>query len=157
MVCLMALQSFTSACDLHTSNNGDLDGFWQLTSMDTLSTGRSGDMRSQKIFWSVQAHLLEMRDLHDVNPGMCHEPILFRFRHEGDCLYLSEPIANNRNISDSVVVNPATVRFYGLSRLDETFKVLQPLDFLRAQFSVDVCECSRKVIHQAHVLLNGVR
>lgn len=124
-VCVMVLLTFMSACDLHTSNNGDLDGFWQLTSMDSLSTGRSGDMRSQKIFWSVQAHLLEMCDLHDVNPGMCHEPILFRFNHEGDRLSLSEPIANNRNISDSIVVNPVTVRFYGLSRLDETFKVLQ--------------------------------
>ena len=124
-VCVMVLLTFMSACDLHTSNNGDLDGFWQLTSMDTLSTGRSGDMRSQKIFWSVQASLLEMRDLHDVNPGMCHEPILFRFNHEGDRLSLSEPIANNRNISDSIVVDPVTVRFYGLSRLDETFKVLQ--------------------------------
>ena len=25
-----------AACDIHTSNNGDLDGYWQLSSVDTL-------------------------------------------------------------------------------------------------------------------------
>lgn len=28
-----------AACDIHTSDNGDLDGYWQLRSVDTLSTG----------------------------------------------------------------------------------------------------------------------
>ena len=30
-----------AACDIHTSDNGDLDGYWQLRSVDTLSTGCS--------------------------------------------------------------------------------------------------------------------
>ena len=33
------------ACDIHRSDNGDLDGFWQLKSVDTLSTGGTCDMR----------------------------------------------------------------------------------------------------------------
>ena len=38
-----------TGCEIHTSNNGDLDGFWQLRSIDTLSTGASADAGERRI------------------------------------------------------------------------------------------------------------
>lgn len=125
MMSIMAVLTMLTACELHTSDNGDLDGFWQMTQMDTLETNRSGDMRSTKIFWAVQGDMLEMRDLHDDNTALYHEKINFRFRLEEGKLYLSDPIANDRPISDSIIVDPATVAFYGLSSLEQVLDVVQ--------------------------------
>ena len=125
-VCMAALLMLTAACELHTSNNGDLDGLWQLTQMDTLSTGRSADMKSTRIFWAVQADLLEMKDL---STDQTYIPIFFRFRHQGDTLVLSEPIADLRYISpespDSIITSPATLHFYGIRQLRDTLHVLR--------------------------------
>lgn len=122
---MIAALMVLTACELHTSDNGDLDGFWQLTQMDTLSTNRSGDVRSMKIFWAVQGDMLEMRDLHTYDVEEQHEMLNFRFRLEQGRLYLTEPIANDRDISDSIVTSTATVAFYGLSRTDEVLDVVQ--------------------------------
>ena len=120
-----AVLTMLTACELNTSDNGKLDGFWQMTQMDTLETNRSGDVRDLKIFWAVQGKMLEMRDLHDTDVTLCHEKVNFRFRLENGKLYLSEPIANNRPISDSIIANPATVAFYGLSSLEQVLDVVQ--------------------------------
>lgn len=117
---LMATAFLFASCDFHVSDNGDLDGFWQLTDVDTLANGHSGDVRELQVFWSVQADLLEMHDIGDEHPRL-----LFRFKHEGDRLILSSPIANNRSISDSIVTDVNTISFYGLSHLTETLQVLQ--------------------------------
>jgi len=123
----MALSVFSALCLLctmscdkfHISNNGELDGYWQLTTVDTLANGNSTDMRETMIFWAVQTDLLEIRDLTNKRPS-----ILFRFRHGANTLTLFSPIANNRIISDSIIANPATLYDYGLSRLTETLQVL---------------------------------
>ena len=108
------------ACDkFHTSQNGALDGYWQLTTVDTLANGHSADMRESKIFWAVQTDMLEIRDLTNKQPN-----ILFRFRHGANTLTLFNPVANNRIISDSIIANPATLEPYGLSSLTETLQVL---------------------------------
>ena len=48
------------SCELETSDNGDLDGFWQLKQVDTLQGGTK-DMRGSGVFWAVQTDLLEAR------------------------------------------------------------------------------------------------
>ena len=99
-----------AACDFETSDNGDLDGFWQLQQMDTLATGSSGDMRYSKIVCAVQVRLMEFRKSDDTGTG-----ILFRFEQRNDSLVLTNPVQNNRNISDSLVSNPATLVHYGMT------------------------------------------
>ena len=117
---ILAAISILCACDkFHVSDNGELDGFWQLTSVDTLANGRSADMKEKKIFWAVQTDLLEMRDL----TGK-HINILFRFDRGPTTLTLSAPVANDRIIYDSLVTNPATLQPYVLSHLNETLQVL---------------------------------
>ena len=60
---LLLLSLFLStSCTLETSDNGDLDGFWQLSLIDTLSSQNSVDMRDSGYFWAVQHNLLILRE-----------------------------------------------------------------------------------------------
>ena len=120
-----------TACELHTSDNGDLDGYWQLTQMDTLANNRSGDMRSSRIFWAVQGKMLEMRC------ERVYYIINYHFSHENGQLRLFEPIISVREISDSTVTDPATLHFYGITRLEEVLDV-QQLDADRMTLQSDL-------------------
>ena len=53
-----------------------------------------------------------------------HINILFRFDRGPATLTLSDPVANDRIIYDSLVTSPATLEPYGLSHLSETLQVL---------------------------------
>ena len=87
-----------ASCTMETSDNGALDGYWQLASVDSLPDGPSVDTRDMGIFWSVQARLLRMTSGVMVLPD-----VFFRFDHRGDSLLLSHPVLNNRNIGDSLL------------------------------------------------------
>lgn len=108
------------ACDFETSNNGKLDGNWQLAQLDTLSTGGSGDMRSSGIYLCVQHHLLEMKSLYDIEKN-----VFFRFEQTETTLRLYNPVSDNKNISDSVVTSPLTLQPFGLQSLDEMMAIEQ--------------------------------
>lgn len=121
-----AICMLSTACDFETSDNGSLDGYWQLSQLDTLTAG-SSDMRSSGLFWSVQVRLLEIRNNFDANRS-----ILFRFEQKGDYLRLWNPVADNKNISDSVITSPVTLAQYNIEGalnaegvLESTLKVEQ--------------------------------
>ena len=118
-----AFSAITACSDFHTSDNGKLDGRWQLTQADTLANGHSADLRPNKIFWSVQSRLLKMEELHALQGN--YPGIFFHFDMKDNQLHVYNPVADNREISDSLITSVETVRFYGLEHLDETFKILQ--------------------------------
>lgn len=139
-VCMLSL---LSACDMHSSDNGSLDGYWQLTQADTLSvdttTGtilaeRSGDVRVKGIFWAFQADLLKMRDTHDkrIDSAAQNRGIFFRFKHESGQLRIYDPYIDQRYIvpeyPDLPVENLNDLKYYGIYSLEETFDVLQLTD-----------------------------
>lgn len=107
-----------TACELETSPNGDLDGFWQLTFIDTLSTGSSADMRASGIFWAVQMRLLEVQD---TGTG---KSVFFRFRHTGDSLFLHDPYFDVRRPDIIEVKDAMELQPYGIGHLEERFAVL---------------------------------
>jgi hypothetical protein len=109
-----------AACDFETSNNGKLDGNWQLAQLDTLSTGGSADMRASTFYLSVQHHLLEMKILNDHLKN-----VFFRFEQTETTLRLYNPVSDNKEISDSVVTSPLTLQPFGLQSLDETLAIEQ--------------------------------
>lgn len=109
-----------TACTLETSDNGSLDGFWQLTQVDSLHNGMMVDMRSSSIFWAVQAKMLEVRNARtNVNS------VIFRFQHIGNWLILSEPVVNDREIGDSILTDVELLRPYGLTGLSDTLRIWQ--------------------------------
>ena len=121
----LALLALLTACDTHTSDNGVLDGFWQMHTVDTLGAG-SADMRSEKIFWAVQADLLEMVQLKgNITNANRHKDMVFRFQLTGEELWVSNPVWKARSISDDIITDVEEVRPYGLSDLNQTFRVEQ--------------------------------
>ncbi len=103
------------SCEFETSDNGDLDGFWQLRQVDTLQGG-SADMRGNGVYWAVQTDLLQART--------SSVDVFFRFSHTSDSLFLSDPYFNDRMSSDIKVTDPAPLAPLGINRLEERFRVV---------------------------------
>ncbi len=111
--------SFTS-CELETSGNGDLDGFWHLVQVDTLQTGGVNDTSKELFFWSFQVNLLQLCD------RSYHIPIyMARFNHENGQLKVTQPCLYNRDEGNEMVTeeNVKDISPYGLNALEETFRV----------------------------------
>ncbi len=137
----IALAAMLGSCTLETSDNGNLDGLWQLRSLDSLALagadlrtapsrnvvgavlrtapsrngGSSVDMHASGVYWAVQLDLLEARDR--------HVRVLFRFNHTGDSLVLSNPYVNLRDSSDIKVNESAMLAPLGINSLEEHFAV----------------------------------
>ena len=106
-----------TSCSIETSDNGKLDGFWQLQQLDTISTGGETDMRDSMHFWAVQKDLLE------VNERITDAQVLFRFEHVGDSLILSEPYYDLRDSSDIRINDPSLLNRFGIYHMREAFYV----------------------------------
>ena len=109
-----------ASCDIRTSDNGDLDGYWQLRSVDTLTTGSSCDMRDSLRFWSFQVHLLHVRD----NKEEKLDKVFMRFTLSDKVMTLTNPIIDLRDSSDLVLTDTTFLRHYGIHDMPETLKVV---------------------------------
>jgi hypothetical protein len=111
-----------AGCDLETSDNGDLDGYWHLTRVDTLTTGGTLDTSEQLLFWAVQVRLLNVVDQSD---DADHMGYLLRFEHKEGTLRVYEPYKNSRKDGDIKVDDASVLSPFGINLLDETFRVEQ--------------------------------
>lgn len=109
-----------AACTLETSNNGDLDGFWQLKAVDTLATGGTADMRESGLTWSFQGRILELRDTKTV-----YTDILLSFQHADGHLLLSSPYIIDRESGDTPLYDAKLLRPYGIHHITEDFQVVE--------------------------------
>ena len=129
-----------SACDIYRSDNGDLDGLWQLTTIENLRTGESNDARESQVTWGIQGPLLELRA-----SGV--RIVYAKFEHIGSSLVLRELCFSGRHDSDwgdKPVQDPSELHIYGIYRLEEYFKVLElSSDVMRLE-STDVRLMFRK-------------
>ena len=110
----------TAACELETSDNGDLDGFWQLSAVDTLSTGHATDTRASGTYWAFQGPLLQMRDT-----VAAHPDLIFNFLHTGDSLLLQSPYFLIRDSGDVRIKELGDLSTFGITRTEERFKVVE--------------------------------
>ena len=96
-----------TSCDKEDSANGNLDGFWQMSS-------------SPGITWAFQGHILELRDVKKV-----HQDIVMSFTREGDKLKLSDPYRVDRD-SDDVALKDADMLIpYGISNTSTEFRITE--------------------------------
>ena len=114
---LLGLLSFSS-CDLEMSDNGKLDGFWQLARIDTIGGGGC-DMVASRIFWSVQLHLLQLSDHSGRN-----STYLLRFQQDDAHLRVYDPYLSARNEGDKPLDDATVLQPYGIQSLDERFEIL---------------------------------
>lgn len=115
---LFAFMFCLSACELETSRNGKLDGWWLLTAVDTLQTGGHANVEAQQCTWAFQGRLLELRDV----PGQRGDYLL-SFAQHGDDLLLSHPYFSARDSGDIAVQTPQPLHPYGIQTLSEQFLI----------------------------------
>lgn len=107
-----------ASCHLETSDNGYLDGFWHLETVDTLATGGVRDVSQQHFYWSVQMRLMQCTDTDNA-----HQPVLLRFVQTDDSLHVSDPHIFNYHLEggDIPIDDPALLAPYGFGGLDDHF------------------------------------
>ncbi len=119
------------ACsDFEASDNGSLDGYWQMTNIDTLATGCSGNVQERMIFWSVQGGLIELSDHRtEFSADEYRAPsIVYRFERSADVLTLlgePKPRKKNRVKGDSDFASYAECSSYGLSDEGDVLQILR--------------------------------
>jgi hypothetical protein len=109
-----------TACDKESSDNGDLEGFWQMTEMDNKYAKHVSDMHESGLTWSFQGKLLELRDVTDHQ-----KDIVMSFEHKGGELRVYNPYFVERDSDDIRVTDESYLRPYGISKTDIQFKVLE--------------------------------
>ena len=103
------------SCELETSDNGNLDGNWQLMQIDTLATGGRNDVKGYQLFYAVQVRLLCLKAYND----NISSDMYFHFEHTGDSLKL-KPASSDGH----VMYHVSSLRPYGINRELESFKVM---------------------------------
>lgn len=108
-----------SSCDLETSDNGDLDGFWHLERVDTLSTGGTTDLSQAKLFWSFEVKMMGLQG--------GSERFYLRFNQTSDSLTVLSPYYNrghegNDSTGDIPVTDPKAMIEYGIDNLEVHYK-----------------------------------
>lgn len=113
-----------TSCELETSDNGDLDGFWHLTRIDSISTGTSTDLSSHYRYWGVNFNLMRLQDLPEDEAGV----FFLRFEKTRNSLRVYEPRTGTSGASagetlDTLLTSPLPLLPYGINQLDQTFTI----------------------------------
>lgn len=118
----LAAVGMLASCELYTSDNGKLDGFWHLERVDTLATGGQKDLSEQRVFWAIEAKLLNVRDSDHDSRGF-----YFRFNQTADSLILTEPYDygghdDQEGGGDVPVTDVELLAPYGINNLEEHYQ-----------------------------------
>ena len=122
IIYILALCTFLVSCELETSGNKELDGYWQMCQVDTLATDGVTDTREALIYWGIQGKLLQIRFSGD---GMfLGEVLLFRFERTSNTLNLSSPILHHLYETDEPVDDVEVLKPFGIYQLEEVFSII---------------------------------
>ena len=115
---LLASSQFLTSCELETSDNENLDGFWHMERVDTLQTGGVKDTSKDVIFWSFQFNLMQLSDRNSAK-------YMARFSHTDGELVLSNFCLYDRTDGDVFLAEKdiAKIAHFGVNALTETFHV----------------------------------
>lgn len=102
---------------LEHSQNGELDGYWKLTTIDTLATGGQKSVSEQSLFMAVQGKIMM---LNDRNNG---DEYVFQFNHADGHLKIFDARQSNRGKGDPLLTDPEGLRPFGFNNLEEDFTV----------------------------------
>ena len=121
MVAFVAISMFAfSSCELESSDNGKLDGFWHLESIDSLENGKTVDMSKLHVFWGIEYKLI-VATQYDNNT----ERMFFRFEQTSDSLKITQAFINHghQDNGGDIPLTEVTndLRYYGINNLPEGF------------------------------------
>ena len=109
-----------SSCETTSSENGELDNLWYLTTVDSLSNGKTVDYRPKRVFWSFQGTLMQTNCVDRMGSFY-----MYRFENRGELLIVKSPFIYDRVHSDSLITEETLDRImmYGVNSLTDTFKI----------------------------------
>ena len=100
--------------ELHSSKNGDLDGFWHLETIDSLATGNTCDLREERRFWMFQGTIFQLY-CPEVMEG---QRFVGQFSHENGTLTLWKVLYDIREEGDPVVESVDIIRPFGINQIE---------------------------------------
>ena len=118
---ILTLGMLLASCELEVSGNKELDGYWQMYQVDTLSTGGIADTHEALIYWGIQGKLLQIR--FSENGKYLGEGFLFRFERGAYTLNLSSPILHHLYDTDEPIDDVEILKPYGIYDLEEVFSI----------------------------------
>ena len=86
LLAVLATLFLLASCNVETSDNGPLDGFWHLERVDTLATGGTTDYHKGYVFWGVQKDLMYIKDSSNGSVGAYY----LRFNQTHDSLHITK-------------------------------------------------------------------
>jgi hypothetical protein len=110
------ISALLAGCDVESSDNGDMDGFWVLERVDSLSNNAICDYSDHHISWSFQYKLLQLSNGYD-------KTIICQFEKGNDRLSLKDPCIFDRTWGDTPVTDVEVLKPYGINSINENFKV----------------------------------
>ena len=127
LLATLATTLMLASCNIETSDNGPLDGFWHLEQVDTLATGGTTDYSSGYVFWGVQKDLIYIKDSSNSSVGAYY----LRFNQTQDSLHITKIYLDHGHEDNPyheqggdipVEAIDINLRFFGLNALPEHFK-----------------------------------
>lgn len=127
LLATLATTLMLASCNVETSDNGPLDGFWHLERVDTLATGGTTDYSSGYVFWGVQKDLIYIKDSSNSSVGAYY----LRFSQTQDSLHITKIYLDHGHEDNPyheqggdipVEAIDINLRFFGLNALPEHFK-----------------------------------
>lgn len=127
LLATLATTLMLASCNVETSDNGPLDGFWHLEQIDTLATGGTTDYSSGYVFWGVQKDLIYIKDSSNGSVGAYY----LRFNQTQDSLHITKIYLDHGHEDNPyheqggdipVEAIDRNLRFFGLNALPEHFK-----------------------------------
>lgn len=120
---IVAVSAILTSCEVHDSDNENLDGYWYLTRVDTIATGGVNEYRGQRVFWSFQGSLLQMNRV-EID---CY--YMASFSHKGNELVVEHPYLYDRNNGGYYIADETMyeIKPFGLNSIKESF-TLKTLD-----------------------------
>lgn len=100
--------------ELHSSKNGDLDGFWHLETIDSLATGNTCDLREEHRFWMFQGTIFQLY-CPEVMEG---QRFVGQFSYENGTLTLWKVLYDIREEGDPVVESVDIIRPFGINQIE---------------------------------------
>ena len=119
LLSILALSMLMVSCELETSGNKELDGYWQMEQVDTLSTGGVADTRESLVFWGIQGKLLQIR--YSEGGNYLGEGLFFRFSREDSYLRLYSPVLHHLYETDEPIEDVEILKPFGIFNLEEVF------------------------------------
>ncbi len=117
IIYIICIGLLLTGCTIETSENDDLDGFWHLEQIDTLASQNTVDYGGQRVFWSIQAGLLQLSN-------QINNTIIYRLVYDNQQLTLADPCMFDRTDGDTLVTDVDVLQPYGVNSLNEVFLVI---------------------------------